>query len=75
MSGMKEIALTARYYEAETDRNGLALPRGNNVVAILIDENEIILPESEAREFGAWLMNVATEGERYGVSELYWGSE
>jgi len=73
MSGMTEIALTARYYEAETDRVGLKLARGNYVIAISIDGNEIVLPEREAREFGEWLKTAASGCEKYSVSEVYWG--
>jgi len=70
MSGMKSIDLVAKYHELETDRAGLKLAPGQNVVRISIDGNEIVLPEYEAREFGAWLTSVTTEGETYSVSEL-----
>jgi len=70
MSGMKSIDLVAKYHELETDRAGLKLAPGQNVVRISIDGNEIVLPEHEAREFGAWLTSVTTEGETYSVSEF-----
>ena len=68
---MKEVVLAARAYEAVTDREGLLLPPGNNVVSISVDGHEIILPMDSAKEFGEWLASGHNNGSSWCISEVW----